>query len=165
MFFVELTPIDLTEWTYSTCMSATSRSVQTQGNSKMMRNSLVCCLFIHSHFTWYLICSEEITFTHTINYLTLKKKNRLQWLFSENIFWKHSFHSMKTMNIHPFDNNHTSTTFSAVTKIIWTFIVIYFSPSKTLTTDWITIMIIFPGQEQPQHLKISTAARLQKCQH
>lgn len=33
---------------------------------------------------------------------------------------------MKTMNIHPFDNNHTSTTFSAVTKIIWTFIVIYF---------------------------------------
>lgn len=65
-------------------MSATSRSVQTQGNSKMMRNSLVCCLFIHSHFTWYLICSEEITFTHTINYLTFKKKQTpvtFQWKY------------------------------------------------------------------------------------
>lgn len=161
---------------YSTCMSATTQSAQTQGYSRETYSCVsFTALWAMTSLAVDVILWQKLL-TH-INYCWLgKKKDSNDFSVCEDIFQKHSCYSMKTMNIHPFDNNHISTTFSAVKQSVWTFIGIHFSPLQTQTINWITIItgkglwLSSPppaptGQEQPQHFKISTAVRLRKCQH
>lgn len=118
---------------YSTCMSATTQSAQTKGYSR------------ETHSLTYFVTTASYTWI----IVDLEKKDSNDFSVCEDIFQNHSCYSMKTMNIHPFDNNHISTTFSAVTESVWTFIGIHFSPLQTDNKlnyhhHWKRFVIIFP---------------------